>query len=81
MTSALEKEFTYYLEHQDDFAKKYHGKFIVIKNCSVLGVYNSEIEAIETTKKEHDLGTFFVQKCESGNQNYTQTFHSRVAFA
>ena len=81
MTSSLEKEFAYYLEHQDEFAEKYHGKFVVIKNCAVISVYNSEIEAIDTTKKDHELGTFFVQKCEKGDQNTTQTFHSRVVFA
>lgn len=81
MTNSLDKEFQYYLEHQDEFAKKYNGKFIVIKDCKVIGIYDSEIKAIETTEKDHELGTFFVQKCETGDQSTTQTFHSRVVFS
>jgi hypothetical protein len=78
--SALEKEFNYYLEHQEELVKKYNGKFIVIKDCNVIGAYDSELEAVEKTAKEHELGTFLVQKCEAGSESYTQTYHSRVAF-
>lgn len=81
MEKALEKEFQYYIDHQDELVEKYGGKFVVIKGDEVLGAYDSEIEAIEETTKEHELGTFLVQKCEAGEENYTQTYHSRVAFA
>ena len=77
----LEKEFKYYLEHQDELVKKFNGKFIVIKNREVIGVFDSELEAIEKTMEKHDLGTFLVQKCEPGSESYTQTYHSRVTFA
>jgi len=76
----LEKEFKYYLEHQDELVKKYNGKFIVIKNREVIGDFDSELEAIEKTAEKHELGTFLVQKCEPGSESYTQTYHSRVAF-
>ena len=81
MMENLEKEFKYYLEHQDEFVKKYNGKFIVIKNQEVIGVFDSELEAIEKTTEKHELGTFLVQKCERGSESYTQTYHSRVTFA
>ncbi len=77
----LEKEFKYYLEHQDELVKKYNGKFIVIKDCKVIGVFDSELEAVEKTAEKHELGTFLVQKCERGTESYTQTYHSRVLFA
>ncbi len=76
----LNKEFQYYIDNQQDLVKKYDGKFLVIKGQQVIGVYNSEIEAIEETSKSHDLGTFLVQKCEPGRESYTQNYHSRVAF-
>jgi hypothetical protein len=76
--STLEKEFNYYLEHQEELVKKYNGKFIVIKDCNVIGAYDSELEAVEKTTQEHELGTFLVQKCEPGSESYTQTYHSRV---
>jgi len=81
MAEKLEKEFNYYLEHQDELVKKYNGKYIVIKDCQVIGAFDSELEAVETTAKGHELGTFLVQKCEPGSESYTQTYHSRVAMA
>jgi len=81
MMERLEKEFRYYLEHQDELVKKYNGKFIVIKNREVIGAFDSELEAIDKTAEKHELGTFLVQKCEPGRESYTQTYHSRVTFA
>jgi len=76
----LEKEFKYYLEHQKELLKEYKGKYVVIKDCEVIGAYDDEIVAVEETSKTHQLGTFLVQKCEPGSESYTQTFHSRVTF-
>ena len=80
MPKSLEKEFKYYLDNQDELVKKYNGKVIVIKNCTVIGEYDSNLEAIQETSKEEELGTFLVQKCEPGKDSYTQIFHSRVGF-
>lgn len=79
--SALEKEFEYYLSHQDEIVKKYDGKFVVIKDEKVLGAYDDELAAITETGKSHELGTFLVQKVSRGNSAYSQTFHSRVVFS
>ena len=76
----LKTEFHYYIDHQEELLGKYNGKFIVIKNNDVIGAFDSEIEAIKETLKEHDPGTFLVQKCMPGPESYSQTFHSRVAF-
>jgi len=80
MAISLEKEFEFFIKHQDELVNKYNGKFIVIKDCSVVGSYDDELEAVEVSSQKYEVGTFLVQKCESGNQSYTQTFHSRVAF-
>ncbi len=78
---ALKNEFEYYLKNQDELVKKYNGRFIVIKDSEVIGDYDNELEAINTTMKNHELGTFLVQKCEPGSESYSQNFHSRVLFA
>ena len=80
MSTPLKSEFEYYRAHQNELVKKFAGKFVVIKGNAMLGSYNSQLEAIETTKKTHEMGTFLVQKCESGAESTTQSFHSRVAF-
>ena len=77
----LEKEFKYYIDHQAELVEKYNGKFIVVKDCKVIGAFDSELEAINTTSEQHELGTFLVQKCELGSESYSATYHSRVLFA
>ena len=78
--NALEKEFHYYLKHQDELVGKYNGRYIVIKEDQVIGDFDSEIEAYEEISKTHKLGTFLIQKCESGDESYTVTYHSRAYF-
>ena len=80
MKDYLKKQFGYYIDNQDELVKKYNGKFIVIKDCAVIGAYDDELEAITETSKKYELGTFLVQKCIPGSEGYTQTFHSRVSF-
>lgn len=77
--SNLEKEFIFYRKHQKELVKEHNGKFIVIKNERVIGVYKSEIEAYVETQKTEKLGTFLIQECLAGDASYSQTFHSRVA--
>ena len=79
--ATLEEEFNYYLRHQEELIRKYKGKFVVIKGDVVIGDYESELEAVEETSKQHELGTFLVQKCVPGSESYTHTYHSRVMFA
>ncbi len=77
----LEKEFKYYIDNQKELVNKYNNKFIVIKNESVIGVFDTEQDAYVQTSKTHEIGTFLIQLCVDGKDSYTQTFHSRVSFA
>jgi hypothetical protein len=81
MSENLQKEFDYFLAHQQELARQYSGKILVIKEQAVIGVFDSELEAIQQTSKTHELGTFLVQKCDATEESHTQTFHSRIAFA
>ncbi len=81
MTNPLEKEFQFYLDHQDEMVKEYDGKFIVIKDGKILGAYDDELTAITETEKSEKIGTFLVQLVSKGESAYTQTFHSRVVFS
>lgn len=77
----LEKEFNYYLDHQDELVKQYNEKFIVIVGENVVGSYDSDEEALFESKKQYELGTFLIQECTPGEDAYTQRFHSRAVFA
>jgi hypothetical protein len=80
MMEQLKKEFEYYIAHQDELVKQYNGKYVVIKDYTIIGAYDTELEAVQKTSLNHELGTFLVQKCEPGSNSYTQTYHSRVVF-
>jgi hypothetical protein len=79
--SNLQKQLEYFKDHQDELVKKYKGKFLVIKDQAVQGVYDTEIEAYTDAKNKFELGTFLIQQCLPGQESYTQTFHSRVALS
>jgi len=76
--SKLQKELEYFKANQKELVQKYEGKFIVIRNQSIQGIYNSEMEAYTEAQKKFELGTFIIQQCLPGEGVYTQSFHSRV---
>jgi len=79
-TFNLEKEFQYYINHQDELVQNYKDKFVVIKDQKVIGSFSDQLEAIEETQKDHELGTFLVHFCAPGVENYTQTYHSGISY-
>jgi len=80
MENKMAKEFEYYIKNQQELVKQYKGKFIVIKEQSVVGVYDTEIEAYNKSVEEFELGTFLIHEVQPGEENYTQTFRTRVVF-
>jgi len=77
----LEKEFDYYIANQGRLVKKFNGRVLVIVGESVVGDYPSVPKAYFESLKKYRPGTFLIQKCYPGKENYTQTFHSpRVIF-
>ena len=78
--AALKSELDYYIANQSGLAVKHLGKYLVIKDHKIIGVYDTEIDAVTETQKKHELGTFLVQKCTLTKDGYTQTFRSRVQF-
>jgi len=80
MSSPLQKDFEFYLANQAEMVEKYDGKFIVIKDGEILGVFDDELTAVTEAQKNHEMGTFLVQRVSQGDTEYSQTFHSRAAF-
>jgi hypothetical protein len=77
----LEKEFKYYIDNQNELVKVYNGKYLLIKGQKVIEAFNDQASAYIEGTKNYELGTFLIQYCSPGKDNYTQTFHSRVRFA
>lgn len=76
----LEKEFQYYLDHQTELVKVYNGKYLVIKDEKVIGIFDTQAEAYTKTAEQHEVGTFLIQFCDTGNDSYTHNYYSRVTF-
>ncbi len=74
----LEREFNFYLKHQDELVAQYRDKYIVIKGNKVLGAYDDELVAYLITKNEHPVDTSLIHLCQPGVANYTQTFRRAV---
>jgi hypothetical protein len=75
----LSKEFDFYIEHQQEYVDKYNGKVIVLKGGELLGVYDSEFEALQETAKKYEPGTFLVQRVSPGPEAYTITISTPYA--
>lgn len=78
MNDVLKKEFEFYKKNQKNLVDQYEGKFLIIKDQKVMHVCDAEIEAYILGEKEYGLGNFLIQKVENGEENYSQTFYSRV---
>lgn len=76
----LDKEYKFYTKNKAEFVKKYKGKFLVIKNEEVVGVYLTREDAYNESSKKYQLGTFLIQECLEEEKEIAQTFHSRVIF-
>lgn len=53
---------------------------LAIVGREVVGDYDDYEQAYFFTKKEHEEGTFLLQKCTEGDAAYTFHVHSRAIF-
>ena len=79
MIDQLRGEFKFYLDNKKSIIEKYNGKVIVIKNRKIIGYYDNDCQAINETKKNHQLGTFIIQKCSS-DEKISKCFTPWVKF-
>lgn len=75
----LDREFEYFIHNQDRLVNKYEGRFIVIKDEEVIGDYDSTINALMETQRNHKLGTFLIQHCISGEDAYVHVCNEHIS--
>ena len=63
--------FEWYLVNQDSLVEKYNGKFLVIKDFEVVGVYDDRSSAYFDALEKYGLGNFMTQLCTPGEDAYT----------
>ena len=64
------EDFNWFQANYKSLQKEYGDCFIVIKNKSVIGTYETYAEAVYETKKVEIIGTFIVQECHSSGEIY-----------
>lgn len=74
----LDKEFKYYLEHQDELVSHYNGKYIVLIGEQVVGAYDNREDAYYSSMEKYEPGTFMIQLCTPGDDAYTVRYYNRV---
>ena len=67
----LENDYKWFLRNYDELYNKYGHSFLAIKDEQVIGVYESFANAVRTTAKTNDFGTFIVQECNGDESAYT----------
>lgn len=66
----MEKDYVWFKDHYVELQNKYGNTFIVIKNQTVLGTFESYAKAVRSTMETEDLGTFIVQECNKDYEAY-----------
>ena len=80
-TDALSREFKLYLTNRDKMVEEHDGKVIALKGGVVLGVYDSDLEAVTAIRKKYVRGTVLIQRVSEADEAHTATFNSpRVSF-
>jgi hypothetical protein len=72
----LDKEFDWYLNHQNELLKKYNGRVLVIKDENVVDDYSNYDDAYFGAVKKYELGKFLLMECTQGDEAYSQTIYT-----
>ena len=64
-------DFEWFTRNYKSLFEQYGNCYLAIKGCEVLGNYSSYANAVKETKKDHEIGTFIVQKCDGNESAFT----------
>jgi len=73
-----DQDFDYFLKNMDKLYKTHGQKFVTVKNQNFLGTYNTFNEALETTLKTEEMGTFLIQECFDSVEKMVNHFQGNV---
>lgn len=75
-----ETDFMWFKEHCSELFRKFGEKYIVVKNASVLGSYDTYAEGVRAALETEKAGTFIVQKCGADESAYTGYIASTIFY-
>lgn len=74
----LNNEYQYFKNNLSSLLKEYKGKFLVIKDSTVIGNFNSYKEALDFALSKFKVGQFLIQECVDEDLTTAQFFNSYV---
>jgi len=74
----MDKDFDFFLQNMEKLYKERGHIFVAIKNRNILGTYDTFNEALETTLKTEQLGTFLIQECFESREKLVHHFQGNV---
>lgn len=69
------QNYDFFVSNFESLYKNYANKYLAIKDCKVIGVYDDFDSAVFTTLKTEEVGSFVVQHCVE-EKDEANTFHS-----
>ena len=72
----FQTELDFFIKNQDRLVVEHPGKVLAIQGESILGIFDTPLEAYVETQKNHKLGTFMLQPCSPGPDAYTITINT-----
>jgi hypothetical protein len=76
MTTVLDTELCTYADHREEFLRTVEGKFVLIRGRAVVGIYATDVEAIDDGYHQFGNVPFLVKEIVAVEQ--PETFASRL---
>ena len=73
--------YLFFKSHIDELITRYDGRFIVIKDESIIADYSTFDEAYNNTIKTEELGTFLIQQCVNLEDDAARFAWHNVSFS
>lgn len=77
----VDMNYEFFVSNFDELYKEYADRYIVIKNCKVIGDYDTFDNAYKDTIKNEQIGTFIIQHCSKSDSNINYFHYNNVVFA
>ena len=74
MDKMLKKNYDYFNANLEQLLSQYKGRYIAIKEETVIGDYNSFEDAYNNLCEKEEIGTFIIQHCISEAEQYRMNF-------
>ena len=77
----LHEQYEYFKTNRKELLKKYLGRFVAIKDFSVIADYGNFDEAYQDMSKKEKIGTFIIHQCVREEDEPVFSYSGNVSFS